>query len=166
MAAGGAGGRAEALELQPVEDILVAAGTVFAELLLGVKIEAGSHDNGADVDFLDCRPLVVVDGAGFAGVGTLAADDWIEAKAGVLVERIRRRNRLRERDVDGTAVGQSNIVLVGYRHRANVGAVVADLAHFGIDIDGLGLDPGLEVADEAGDTLDLALHHQRDLRML
>ena len=166
MAASGPRRRAETFKLETVEDVRVATGAVFAQFLLAVEVETGGDDDGANLHFGNARAPVVVDGAGFADIGTLAADDRVEAQTGALVQRVGGRDGLRERNMDGSPVGQADIVLIGHRHRTDIGAVVADLAGFGINEDRLGLDPGLEVADKAGDAVDLALYHQRDLGML
>ena len=190
LAAGRAGRRNDALELERVDDVLIFAVTVFGVTLNvrvfllfadAVELVPGRDDDGADFDFDQFVLVVEVDRVGGAllladAAKLFAVLHTLEAQAVFRVDRRARRNRLRERNVNRGAFAELLVVaepeveverVVDFTlHRASVPTGAATGAFRNVDVARLFADRYLEVADEAFDFLDFAVRHQLDVRVL
>ncbi len=182
LAQGRAGGGQDALELEAIDHIWVAAEPeVGGRLGPHQLVTSGDHDR-PHLALDELRLHVEVDRLRAAGAqAALAGQHAVAAALGLQfrvdavlgVQCVHRGNRLREGNVDRLAPGQSHVELVRQHGGASLRAVVAAGAQVFDHEPRLLLDAHLEVADVAADLLDLRvgqhlhvgvpchLHHQR-----
>ncbi len=166
LATGRARGVGDALELEAGDHVVEAAVPV-ARLLSGVpQLEAGSHDDGADVELDDLVFLLEVDGPRAAGrhAGLLLALALGQREALGGIDRGAQRHRLREGDVDGAAKAEALVELAfDLAHHAGFLAGAAARTDVGVDVARLLADLDREVADVALDVFDLGVGHEGDV---
>ena len=102
------------------------------------------------------RALLDADAAFFAAA--------LKPVAGLRIDHVGVRHRLRERNEDSLAICNPHVKLAGGSHRTELGAVAAGHTSAGIDIGRLLEDLDLEVADAAGHFLHFGEH--QDLNIL
>ena len=111
LAAGGAAGVADPLELQRVEHVLEAPVPVAGNLGGVEQIEPGGHDDRADLDFFGGVDLIVHDRVGVANRLARAALAGLEAKARLLVDHRLVGHGLGKGHVDARPAHQSLVEL-------------------------------------------------------
>ncbi len=166
-----AGGGGEPLELQAGEDVGIHP---VAELRLGPRIdqvEAGGDDDGCHVHLNELLLLVEVDGVGGAGIlalERLAAHPAREIDAGVGIDRVHQRDRLREGDVDRGPFPQPLVEGIDHpaMHPAGLSAGPAPFAQVLLHVPGLLLNSDVERSDLPFDGDDLGVGHQLDVGVL
>ena len=139
-----------------------------------VELEAGGHDDRADLLGDEAVLLVEADRAARARLGALAARRLLQAarladepRAARPVDHRQVRHRLRERHVDRRAAAEAGVELAGdLLVRAHLRARAAAVAQALVHRARLAADRHLEVADVALDRLHLAVGEQHDVRVL
>jgi len=130
-----------------------------------IDIHPRRDDDGAHLQVQDLVLHIEIDALLVAGLDALPTGDRVLPQALVRVDDIRRRYRLRERNMDGLAAAQSHLEFVRDGNRADRGAVPARGTCVLIYVAGLLANARLEVAHVPGNIFDLAVCQHFDVGM-
>ncbi len=147
LAGGGAGGRKEAFELKPGEDVGDFPGPVLAQFLRRIEVEAGGDDDGPHFLFGERFLLLKVDRLGRAEFFAGPAPAPKEVDAGGGVDDRLLGHGLRRKGIDGLPDPDTFLELGGGFGRALFLAQATAGAEFPVDVGRMMADADAEVAD-------------------